>query len=141
MNVIDKFEGNNFFLSNFYISLVQYGDLMFTSSEAAFQSAKTLNLEIKKSFCELSPHQAKKMGRRVKLRSDWEEVKYEVMKHVVRDKFNRNNNLKCQLIDTGNAKLIEGNTWDDTEWGVCNGVGANWLGKILMEIREEITSQ
>ena len=141
MNVIDKFEGNNFFLSNFYISLVQYGDLMFTSSEAAFQSAKTLDLEIKKSFCELSPHKAKSMGRRVKLRSDWEEVKYEVMKHVVRDKFNRNNNLKCQLIDTGNAKLIEGNTWNDTEWGVCNGIGTNWLGKILMEIREEITSK
>jgi ribA/ribD-fused uncharacterized protein len=140
MNVIDKFEGNNFFLSNFYISLVQYGDLMFTSSEAAFQSAKTLDLATKKMFCELQPHEAKKMGRKVKLRSDWEEVKYEVMKHIVRDKFTRNNNLKCQLIDTGNAKLIEGNTHNDTDWGVCNGVGKNWLGKILMEIREEITS-
>jgi ribA/ribD-fused uncharacterized protein len=82
----------------------------------------------------------KKMGRKIKLRSDWEEVKYEVMKHIVRDKFTRNNNLKCQLIDTGNAQLIEGNTWNDTDWGVCNGVGKNWLGKILMEIREEITS-
>jgi hypothetical protein len=62
MNVIDKFEGNNFFLSNFYISLVQYGDLMFTSSEAAFQSAKTLDLATKKMFCELQPHEAKKNG-------------------------------------------------------------------------------
>ena len=33
---------------------------------------------------------------------------------------------------------IEGNTWNDTFWGVCNGQGQNWLGKILMLVRSEL---
>jgi ribA/ribD-fused uncharacterized protein len=140
MNVISEFKGHNFFLSNFYISTVVYGGLTFTSSEAAFQSAKVIDLSIKRHFTELSPSEAKALGRLVRLRDDWEEVKYEVMKEIVRDKFNRSNKLKCRLIDTGNAELIEGNTWNDEVWGVHNGKGSNWLGKILMEIRQEITS-
>lgn len=140
MDTISEFKGKYFFLSNFYISTVIYGKLIFTSSESAFQSAKVLDLEIKKQFTELSPADAQILGQRVKLRDDWEEVKYEVMKYIVRDKFIRSSSLKCKLMDTGDAVLIEGNTWFDTTWGVCNGKGKNWLGKILMEVRQEINS-
>ena len=45
--------------------------------------------------------------------------------------------MASRLINTGDAILIEGNTWGDTYWGVCDGVGENRLGKLLMEVREE----
>ena len=60
------------------------------------------------------------------------------MEDICRAKFTQNEELKKKLIDTGDATLIEGNTWNDTFWGVCNGVGENNLGKILMKIREEL---
>ena len=46
--------------------------------------------------------------------------------------------LKRQLLETGAAELIEGNYWGDRYWGVCKGVGDNWLGKLLMTVRKEI---
>jgi len=49
--------------------------------------------------------------------------------------------LREALLDTGNAKLVEGNYWGDVEWGVCRGKGKNKLGKILMKVRKEIQEQ
>ena len=46
--------------------------------------------------------------------------------------------LREALLNTDNAKLIEGNWWGDKFWGICNGVGENNLGKLLMEVRDEI---
>ena len=69
------------------------------------------------------------------LRSDWEDVKFDVMKEIVILKF-INPNLKEKLLATKDAELIEGNTWNDRCWGVCDGVGQNNLGRILMEVRE-----
>ena len=60
------------------------------------------------------------------------------MYDVCKAKFTQNPNLAQLLIETGDATLIEGNNWDDVVWGVCNGVGENRLGKILMQIRTEI---
>jgi len=85
----------------------------------------------------LSPHEAKSIGRTVLLRDDWEKIKNKVMYDIVKDKFTRNTLLKYKLIETGNAQLIEGNTWNDTYWGVCCGKGLNVLGNILMGIRNE----
>jgi len=61
-----------------------------------------------------------------------------IMTELVRQKFTRHVDLKQKLLETGNAKLIEGNHLGDKFFGVCNGIGENWLGKILMQIREEI---
>lgn len=71
------------------------------------------------------------------LRPDWEEVKDDVMYTVCKAKFLQNPGLLKKLLDTGDAELIEGNTWNDQIWGVCNGSGENRLGKILMRIRDE----
>jgi len=60
------------------------------------------------------------------------------MLHIVRDKFARHPGLKASLRQTGNARLVEGNWWGDTFWGVCNGKGTNHLGKVLMEVRREL---
>lgn len=86
----------------------------------------------------LNPSQAKKKGRSVSLRPDWEEIKINVMYEICKAKFTQNENLKRSLLNTGNTELIEGNNWGDKIWGQVNGVGENNLGKILMKIREEL---
>lgn len=82
------------------------------------------------------------MGRRVKLRPDWEQVKTAVMEEVVRAKFTQNPDLAALLLSTGDAELIEGNTWGDTCWGVDlrTGRGENRLGRILMKVRAELAA-
>ncbi len=74
----------------------------------------------------------------VDLRSDWEEVKDEIMYKVVTCKFTQNQDLKEKLLAAGDKTLIEGNTWNDRYWGVCRGKGQNKLGQILMRVREEL---
>ena len=86
----------------------------------------------------LSPSEAKRLGRRVSLRRDWEDVKVSIMEEVVRAKFTQNAELADKLLATGDAHLEEGNTWGDRVWGTVNGIGANQLGIILMKIRDEI---
>ena len=83
------------------------------------------------------PVTAKKMGRRVNLRKDWEDVKIQVMEKGLRLKF-QDPTLRKKLLATGDEELVEGNPWGDRYWGVCNGSGKNKLGKLLMKIREEL---
>lgn len=122
------------------MSPVVYEDLSFYSAEAAFQSAKSTDLNIRKQFCCLFPKQAKKMGRAIRLREDWEEVKDQVMYDILKSKFS-NERLRQLLLQTGNKELIENNSWNDTYWGVCNGKGQNKLGKLLMQVREELKTE
>ena len=89
----------------------------------------------------LNPSEAKRLGRRMRLRSDWEQVKYDVMLDVVRAKFNQHPDLAQKLLATGDEELVEGNDWGDTYWGVCNGRGKNMLGKILMRVRAELRGE
>ena len=133
---ITKFRDDNFFLSYFYVAPVFYHGIRFENNEAAFQAAKCP--ERMQEFCVLNPSEAKRLGRRVELRQDWEDIKYDVMYQVCKAKFLQNRDLMKRLIETGDAELVEDNTWNDTIWGVCNGVGENHLGKILMRIREEL---
>lgn len=133
---ITVFKGDNFFLSNFYVAPVFYQGIRFENSEAAFQAAKCP--ERMRDFCGLSPQKAKRLGRKVTMRPDWEAVKYDVMYEVCKAKFTQNADLLDKLLDTGDAELVEGNTWGDRVWGVCDGVGENNLGKTLMRIRSEL---
>lgn len=135
-NTIAEFRGKYFFLSNFYPAPVTYLGQSFKNNEAAFQSAKYPDRS--DEFLNLSPSYAKRLGRHVRLRNDWEYVKDRVMYDICRAKFMQNKNLAQLLIETGDATLIEGNTWGDMVWGVCDGIGENRLGKILMQIRAEM---
>lgn len=136
MSKIDSFSKEYEFLSNFYSQEITYDGIKYPTNEHAFQAAKTLDLEERKVISSLpTPGQAKRAGRRVSLRPDWEEVKFDVMKEIVILKF-INPALKEKLLATGDSELIEGNTWNDRCWGVCKGVGQNNLGRILMEVRE-----
>lgn len=137
--MISTFRGQYFFLSNFYTCNLEYGGLTFNNVEAAFQAQKCVNDEQKKMFTNISGAEAKRLGRRVTLRSDWENVKVGIMKELVMQKFIQNPELKKLLMNTGDEKLVEGNTWGDSFWGVDSRRGGrNMLGKILEEVRAEL---
>ena len=137
---IDRFRGEYAFLSNFWEASVTYQGLTYGNNEAAFQAQKCMTEATKKDFTTLSPGAAKRMGRRVQLRPDWEAVRVPIMEEIVRAKFSDHEDLKALLLATGDALIEEGNTWHDTFWGVDakSGRGQNHLGKILMKIREEL---
>lgn len=145
MKAISHFRGEFRFLSNFFPATVVMDGLRFTDTEAAFQSQK--EPEKAHMFEGLDPATTKAMGRKANLREDWDEVKNDVMRRVVRLKFEQNTDLRKRLIDTDDAVLIEGNNWHDNYWGACTCEGCerkkgkNMLGNILMELRSEFQKQ
>lgn len=136
--MINSFSGEFEFLGNFYECPVTVDGLTFKNSEAAYQAMKTLNEEERRSFAELSPSDAKKLGRKINLRPDWEEIKNEVMYKVCKAKFSQNPDVMELLRKTGHEELIEGNNHGDTYWGMIGGIGENYLGRTLMRIRNEM---
>ena len=142
MPTIDEFRGPNYYLSNFYEVPITYNGICYRSSENAFQAAKTFDKNLQLKMSQVSPSEAKRIGRHATLRPDWEDVKLKIMEDIVRCKFKQNPDLANKLIHTANCQLIEGNTWNDYYWGVdlITGRGENHLGKILMKIRNELKS-
>ncbi len=140
--MIRDFRYKYYFLSNFYEgSLVEYNGLIYGNAEAAFHAQKDLSRA--REFTRLNPSEAKRLGRKVKLRPDWEEVKDEIMYEIVKSKFELDPDLKAKLLGTKDQYLTEGNYWHDNYWGSCNcprcnGKGSNKLGLILMRVRKEL---
>jgi ribA/ribD-fused uncharacterized protein len=132
VEIIDQFQGEYRFLSNFFIEPDG------TTVEHEFQAAKTIiPSEHNAVLNAATPGIAKRMGRKVTLREDWEDIKLKVMEYYVTVKFQHHDSLATRLRATGNATLIEGNTWNDRYWGVDlgSGVGENHLGQILEKVR------
>ena len=139
MNKIDCFDGEYAFLSNFYDSPIEKDGIVYPTNEHFFQAMKTLDNEERKRIAAAeTPGKAKRMGRSVKLRPDWEQSKSQIMKEGLTLKFLCHKDLAEKLVATGDVWLIEGNWWGDTYWGVCNCVGHNMLGNLLMEIRRDL---
>lgn len=137
-NLIDSFNGKYRFLSNFAPCKVTYDGVEYSSTEHAYQAAKTLDTKVRKFIAEAeTPGEAKKRGQKCSLRPEWETIKLDVMLDLLRQKF-KQPDFKRALLNTGDAELIERNTWKDVFWGVCNGKGENHLGKLLMKVREEL---
>lgn len=136
--VITRFDGAHRFLSNFQPCRVVLDNVEYPSVEHAYQAAKTLDLTARAFIAsQTSPGRAKRAGRQVPMRDDWERVKLAVMLDLLRQKF-AHADLRAQLIATSDDVLVEGNTWGDTFWGMCNGVGLNHLGRLLMQVRAEV---
>lgn len=143
-NAITDFHEKEYeFLSNFYEAKITYKGLTYGSNEAAFQAQKCMTEEEKTAFTQYGPGKSKGMGRRVQLRPDWEQTKMGIMEEIVRQKFMQHPELAVRLLKTGDKVLVEGNRWGDICWGVDmrTGQGENYLGKILMKIREELKNQ
>lgn len=141
--MITNFRNKYRFLSNFYPVNISYEGLDFISVEHAFQAAKTESIEDRKLIQLIAlPAGAKRFGRRVRLRPDWETVKLGIMYRLVWQKFSTSPRLKKLLLDTGTEELIEGNTWGDTFWGECPlGTGSNHLGRVLMKVRKSLRDE
>lgn len=135
---IKSFSGHYSWLSNFYLVDVILDGNQYPSVEHAYQAAKTLDPNerdiIRKAR---TPNEAKKLGKYVTIRKDWSSIRVDVMRRLLQQKFSVPE-LKVRLLATGDAIITEGNYWNDTFWGVCNGKGKNVLGKLIMEIRDSI---
>jgi ribA/ribD-fused uncharacterized protein len=137
--MIYEFKNSYHFLSNFYLHPVTFEGITYPSSEHAYVAAKTLDVEKRLEIANVeTAGKVKRLGRALDLRPDWEEVKVDIMRTIVREKF-KDPVLRSKLARTAPHELVEGNWWNDRFWGQCPvGVGENWLGRILMEIRDEI---
>lgn len=164
---ITSFSERYKFLSNFWLTNIPYDDMEFSSVEHAYVYAKLRAFKLCKKnkvapklkiqlpnedlilniweFNALHPGQVKKIGRRAKPSTEnlayWDSIKFKVMKKLLKIKFKRLD-TGPKLMETGDAILIEGNTWGDKIWGmVDNGrkfVGDNMLGILLMERRAKL---
>jgi ribA/ribD-fused uncharacterized protein len=143
---IRSFSGDWGFLSNFYPCTVVLDDVQYPSVEHAYQAAKTLSPKQREKFlyAGVKASDAKRMGASLSLRPDWAEVKIDIMRDLLMQKFYPTI-LRRKLLCTFSANLVEGNWWHDEFWGVCEGNckqgpheanGTNWLGVLLMEVRK-----
>ena len=145
--MIDFFDGEYAFLSNFYNASCIFEGKLYPTVEHAFQAAKSLDHAERDWIAAAgSPGLAKRLGRRINLRPDWEKVKFNVMEECLRSKF-ADSVLKQKLLATGDEELVEGNYWHDNTYGNCscekckNIVGRNMLGNILMKLRTEFMEE
>lgn len=137
--VIDCFKGVWGVFSNPYPTAVLYEDILFPSSEHAYIAGKSTDMDFRRSLVDLPWQEAKRRGRATKLRAGWEAgLKLKVMEEVNLIKYTTNQFCYDKLMSTRGYELIEGNWWGDRYWGVCDGVGENHLGRILMKIRHQL---
>jgi ribA/ribD-fused uncharacterized protein len=144
-NTITSFFGEYRFLSNFYDAPLHYEGRDWPHSEAAYQAMKSLDPKDHEHLANVrQPGHAKKYGKYIQVRPDWEFIKVEIMTEIVKAKFDQNPELKRKLLLTGYAKIEEGNDWGDVTWGISppgSGIGKNYLGVILMKLREDYVSE
>lgn len=120
-------DGERWSTSEHYFQAQKFED---ASARARVQRAKT-------------PMIAARLGRdrSARLRRDWESIKRDVMRRALRAKFEQHDDLRDLLLSTGDATLIE-HTENDCYWGDCgDGTGQNWLGRLLMELREGLRGE
>lgn len=136
---ITSFTGKHRFLSNFTDAPVELDGMSYRSVEHAYQAAKTISPDMR-LIIQSAPTAAaaKALGKKVDLRDDWLSIRLDIMTNLVRQKFAPRSFFAEQLLKTGDEELVEGNWWGDKFWGKCNGEGENHLGKILMQVREEL---
>jgi ribA/ribD-fused uncharacterized protein len=144
-STITRFDGEYAFLSNFFEHTILPGvgptDPFvgpWPTAEHLFQAFKCkYRDDIEPIRDATTPKIAKRLGRRVELRPDWEDIKVNVMRSVLFHKFHGRGSdiLSDWLKATYPKELIEGNNWGDRFWGQVRGQGTNMLGELLMERR------
>lgn len=143
MKIIDSFRDEHFFLSNFFEHPIRSlsDGLVYPSGEHFFQALKSDDPEVRAKIAAApTPNAAKYLGRSVDLVPYWDQAhRYTAMRHVLEMKFT-DLDLRLALLRTGDALLIEGNTWGDKVWGVDvkTGQGMNILGSQLMDLRKSL---
>lgn len=139
--MISRFEGEFRFLSNFFRSPILVWGWELPTVEHGFQLLKFRDVANQQRIADcVTASEARQLGRRLSpLRSDWTRYRLNAMRTLLQQKF-ASPHLRTALLNTGDEELVEGNTWNDTFWGVCRDRGSNHLGLLLMEIRGELAS-
>jgi ribA/ribD-fused uncharacterized protein len=130
---------SNYFKARFFV----YGR-WWDFVEAPYQAEKTNDLDEKDAiWAAKKANDSRLLGQKVKMRSNWDFIKRQVMKECCLAKFLQHPDLRKQLIETGDEELIEDTTTsNDMYWGCgADGTGQNILGKVLMEVREELKGE
>ena len=139
--VIAFFQGQYRWLSNFWPAEVKLDGVIYPTVEHAYQAAKTINQAARLAIAaQPTPGMAKRAGKLLPIREDWDDIKLDLMEDLVQQKF-QHEDLRAKLLATGDEELQEGNIWGDRFWGVCRGHGANHLGKLLMKIRTALKNE
>ena len=140
--MIKEFQGNYRWLSNFAPVNIKLAGRSYASVEHAYMSAKSDAVWWKRYCSDINTTagQVKRKSRDIKLKENWKDIKVDIMRECLVQKFNTIS-YKTWLEQTGDLYIQEGNTWGDTFWGVClkTGKGSNYLGELIMEIRKENT--
>lgn len=139
--IVEEFQGEYRWLSNFWV----YDTVRGLSVEHHYQAAKATNYQdYLRIMSAENAYEAKQLGKPidkggilVTVRPDWDSIKLILMEQFTREKYATNHTLAQKLRDTKGSLLLETNRWNDTFWGICNGVGENHLGKIIMKVRDE----
>lgn len=132
-----EFQGENRWLSNFWPACIVFEGVTYPTVENAYQAAKTWPVN-RQVYVYIKPGEAKRLGKTMPLRPTWEDEKVSVMRWLIAQKFADGTKLARQLVATEDCRIVEGNSWGDTFWGICRGVGRNTLGKLIMEQREQL---
>lgn len=151
--MIGPFRGKYEFLSNFYRGVddgITIDGILFDNTEVPYQISKFLDPDLRRAFYDLTPGQSKRLAKAYKneIRPDWTQVNIDIMCQLLKQKFKPEGWLMGYLVETEGEELVELNTWHDNFWGnctcgrpACQMEGENWLGRLLMEIREEEISR
>lgn len=145
MQHITRFTDRHRFLSNFFEVPVDLWGHRWRSTENAYQWKKFEHLRCLDVFLQVPPNVSKRLGRELSpVRPEWDDMRLSVMRELQQAKFRQNPWLAAKLVETGSTHIYEGNTWNDTFWGVRLddlSVGHNHLGEILMRLRDELRSE
>ena len=134
--MIGPFTGQHAYLSNFWYAPFVFCSVTYPTVEHFYQSAKADNARGWLAVIGApTPRDAKRVGRSIRMNSEFESAKKVIMMNGVISKFRQHPELSGLLAGTGNEYLCEVNTWGDRYWGF-DGNGENWLGRILMMVRE-----
>lgn len=146
--MIGPFTGEYRWLSNFSWHAVSVHGHLYPTMEHYYQASKAANAG---GYTDVmtagTPGAAKRAGRLIEIRPDFEEKKRAIMMLGVLAKFTQHDDLRAKLTATGTEQLVEVNTWGDRYWGMVAEeeaallaplymTGQNWLGRILMMTRE-----
>lgn len=137
------YEQDFYVLSNFSSFQVALWDMVFMTSEHAYHWRKFYETDAfvaMKIFCASSAHESLAIATRErgKRRKDWDAVKVDIMREIIRAKAAQHEYVRRKLLATGERELVE-NSWRDDFWGWGpNKDGQNVLGKLWMEVRAEL---
>jgi len=137
---------------NLLLSFIEPDFKEYNSSENLYQALKSQSKEWHELIRSVTPEKSKSLAKNklktllfnnkttFELRSDWDQIKIDVMKLCLYLKFKQNEDLAEKLKNI-EGKIEERNCWGDKFWGTVNGIGKNNLGKLLMNIRKNLSKR